>query len=474
MTRDEQPRSTVEHLIKHFLPRVCHRFLLNQSEELRLADVILRALFGALSGAAMFAAIALGLPLTFDLKLATGCLFTGACVVGGATSSAFRCAVLLMFPSMLGSRGRTFLLLLVVSALYSGPVSNIQHNVETAAESLSCNLDLQVRNAKLLWRDAVKPFLKVAKEVVQGEAEFESEARGAHGAFADVRQEVLGRDANGRLLNERSQNADRNSTQERFALSTLMQCDGMVKGGIAACTKWFSDKWAECAKAIQVPVIKHILCVPMKFHFLCNIMRGQRTPDHSYHIIDTCCVCVCVCASIQGKRHLLPLTPSERRKFVDPWSPKIHPEEIKEVLSSVIQVLSVLLLALVLLTVDVSVFRVLDVVSKHTHTTFNVTSSQQVDIKVGGTSMMARLLRRTFSAFNTSSRVRIVSDNQRCVTTPSSLAASAYISVACCLLLAALFSCLQVYANRLRRVIAAFYHPRVTPPYHPYIHPSII
>uniref|UniRef100_A0A3Q3DX64 Dendritic cell-specific transmembrane protein-like domain-containing protein n=1 Tax=Hippocampus comes TaxID=109280 RepID=A0A3Q3DX64_HIPCM len=129
-------------------------------------------------------------------------------------------------------------------------------------------------------------------------------------------------------------------------------------------------------------------------------------------------------------------------------------------LSSVIQVLSVLLLALVLLTVDVSVFRVLDVVSKHTHTTFNVTSKTSVDIKVGGTSMMARLLRRTFSAFNTSSRVRIVSDNQRCVTTPSSLAASAYISVACCLLLAALFSCLQVYANRLRRVIAAFYHPR--------------
>lgn len=39
--------------------------------------------------------------------------------------------------------------------------------------------------------------------------------------------------------------------------------------------------------------------------------------------------------------------------------------------------------------------------------------SQQVNIKVGGTSMMARLLRRTFSAFNTSSTVRIVSDNQR-------------------------------------------------------------
>lgn len=149
--------------------------------------------------------------------------------------------------------------------------------------------------------------------VQQGETEFQSEARGAHGAFADVRQEVLGRDADGQLLDERSQNVDRgNSTQERFSLSTLTQCDGeplppppyplhhchrhvrllspvgMVKAGIEACTKWFSDKWAECAKAIQVPVIKHILCVPMKLHFLCNIMRGQQRSlvSHLRHMRD--------------------------------------------------------------------------------------------------------------------------------------------------------------------------------------------
>ncbi|MEQ2205106.1 hypothetical protein XENOCAPTIV_025614 [Xenoophorus captivus] len=44
---------------------------------------------------------------------------------------------------------------------------------------------------------------------------------------------------------------------------------------------------------------------------------------------------------------------------------------------------------------------------------------------------------------------------------PSSLSAEVYVSCAVCVLLLALFSCLQVYTNRLRRVITAFYHPKV-------------
>ncbi|XP_077431209.1 DC-STAMP domain-containing protein 1 [Vanacampus margaritifer] len=561
MTRDEQPRSTVEQLIRRFLPRGCHRFLIGQSEELRLADVILRALFGALSGAAMFAVIAPGLPphlnhwLTFDLKLATGCLFTGACLLGGATSSAFRCAVLLMLPNMLGSRGRTFITLLVISELYSGPVSNMRENVKMAAESLTCNLELQVRNAKLLWRDAVTPFHRVAQEVQAGEADLKSEAGGASKAFADIQNQILNKYKLGPLPDGNA------GTQEQFAFNTIAQCDKIVDKGVAKCREWFGDKWNECAKVIGVPVIKHILCVPMKFHFLCDIIRvmtgwckqhipveqnfGQlfnrvkssvelltrqftstlvfkererqsglggelasgnltRGIQDSFRQLDggarrlldilrllPSLAFLSVFAQClgyvrrfrgdvyfdnfyltkyfaiidrrrksQGKRHLLPLTPSERQKFVDPWSLKIHAEEVRQVLSSVFQVLSVLLLAVALLALDGSVFRVLDVVSKHTHATFNFSSSQEVDVQVGGTSMMARLLRKSLSAFNTSSSVRMVSDNRGCVTPPTSLAALEYVSISSYLLLAALFSGLQVYANRLRRVITAFYHPR--------------
>ncbi|XP_077454842.1 DC-STAMP domain-containing protein 1 isoform X2 [Stigmatopora argus] len=549
MTRDEQPRSTVEQLIKRFLPGVCQRFLLSQSEEVKLAYVIIRGLFGALSGSVMFLAIAPGLPLNYDLKLMTGSLLTGLCLLGGASSSTFRCAVLLMFPSMLGSRGRAFLLLLVLSALYSGPVSNIQRNVESAAASLSCNLDLQVQNAKLLWKDAVEPFRKVAEGVVEGETQFKSDAGNNDRVFDGVRKEVFSEDGNG------------SSTQERFTLKTLSRCEDLVNEGIQSCRGWFADKYNECLNQIKVPYIMHALCFPMKFHFLCDIVRvmtawckdnipveknfGQlfdklntsvdllRTQFSSKLVVKENQTQLPldgqildgdfereIQASIQklaartsqvvgvlriimsftfisvftqslgyvrkfrgdlyfdnmyvtkyfgivdrrrmsaGKRFLLPLNPSERRTFVDPWSPKIHPEELKQVLSSIFQVLSAVLLAVVLFTVDISVFRVLDVVSKHTHTTFNFTSSQDVDIRVGGDSMMARLLRKSFSAFNVSSRVHVFSDNKECVTPPTHSGVSAYGWVGWCLLLAALFSCLQIYANRMRRVIAAFFYPR--------------
>lgn len=44
----------------------------------------------------------------------------GLCVAGAALSSYFRCSVLLVFPSMLGSRGRTYLTILVLSVLFKG------------------------------------------------------------------------------------------------------------------------------------------------------------------------------------------------------------------------------------------------------------------------------------------------------------------------------------------------------------------
>ncbi|XP_057691276.1 E3 ubiquitin-protein ligase DCST1 [Corythoichthys intestinalis] len=556
MTRDDQPRSTVEQLIKRFLPHVCQRFLLSQSESFNLGYVTIRGLFGALSGAVMFLIIAPGLALNFDLKLMTGAIFTGLCLVGGALSSAFRCAILLMFPSMLGSRGRTFIMLLILSALYTGPVSNIQHNVEAAATSLSCNLDLQVQNAKLLWKDAVKPFREVAQRVIEGEEQFKSDTGNTRAVFDAIRKEVFAQDGN-----DKSQ-AKNTSTQEQFTLGTLSRCEGVVKHGIQSCTDWFENKYKECLNAINVPYIMHALCWPMKFDFLCNIMQvmtgwceenipveknfgqlfdkldtsvdllrtqfssqlvvkvetrnksaldGQLMEGDFKREIETTIQKLTARTSqvvgvlrlimsftfismftqslgyvrkfrgdlyfdnmyvtkyfgiidqrrmSSGKRYLLPLTKSERRKFVDPWSPKIHPKELREVVSSVFQVLSAILLAAVLFTVDISVFRVLDVVTKHTHTTFNFSSSQKVDIQVDGDSMMARLLKKSFAAFNVSSSVRVMSDNKDCLTPPTSLDVSAYGWVGWCILLAALFSCLQIYANRLRRVIAAFCYPR--------------
>ncbi|XP_054638289.1 E3 ubiquitin-protein ligase DCST1 isoform X3 [Dunckerocampus dactyliophorus] len=504
-----KPHSTVEHVIRRFLPTGWHRFLVGRSERAGPAQVILRGVFGALTGSVMFMGVAHSLPLTLHLKLAMGCVFVVLCLVGGAVSSSFRCSVVLMFPSMLGSRGRAYLMLVILSVLYSGPVSNIQQNIQAAAETLSCNLDLQLHNSKLLWRDAVRPFLMVAQEVTKGEAKFQSEALKARTEFQLIQDQVVRQYGYDSLKAKDGGNL----TQEQFAIKTMSQCDSIVNQGIQRCADWFSLKWRECMTVIPVPVINHILCVPMKFHFLCDVMRvmtpwcRQHIPvegnfgrlfdrlNHSVDLLAREFSTSLVLEELQqdmlegqildqefthsiqssfqrltvwmgrlldilnllmsftfitvftqslgytrefrgniyfdnmyittyfktidsrrktlGKRCLLPLSAHDRQKFVDPWSPRIHPEEVQQVLSGVLQVLCVLVVCVVLLTMDWSVVHVLDIVSRHTQTQFNFTSSHQVDIKVDGESMMAHLLRKTVEAFNSSSKVHIITDNRR-------------------------------------------------------------
>ncbi|XP_035529107.1 E3 ubiquitin-protein ligase DCST1 [Morone saxatilis] len=174
-----------------------------------------------------------------------------------------------MFPSMLGSRGRACLMLLILSLLWRGPVSNIQRNAETAALSLSCNLDLQVHHSKLLWRDAIRPFILITQELMNDEAEFQSESLSISKNFQNIRDEVVLQYGYNRFKPKHTSN----STQEQFTTKTMMQCDSVVDDGVQRCANWFGLRWAECMKAIPVPVINHILCVSMKFHFLCDVMR---------------------------------------------------------------------------------------------------------------------------------------------------------------------------------------------------------
>lgn len=62
----------------------------------------------------------------------------------------------------------------------------------------------------------------------------------------------------------------------KIVLIKMMCCvTDVVQQGVSRCQDWFSVKWEECMNTIQAPLINHFLCVPMQFHFLCDIMRGK-------------------------------------------------------------------------------------------------------------------------------------------------------------------------------------------------------
>ena len=134
------------------------------------------------------------------------------------------------------------------------------------------------------------------------DAEFQAEARGVSRTFQDIRDEVVRQYGYDTFRPQHAVTAG-DSTQEQFTSRTMMQCDGetdlrhqthgdtsnlcvcvcvcvfsgVVEHGVQRCADWFSSRWAECMEAVPVPVVNHVLCVSMKFSFLCDVMRGERS-----------------------------------------------------------------------------------------------------------------------------------------------------------------------------------------------------
>ncbi|XP_073703880.1 E3 ubiquitin-protein ligase DCST1 [Garra rufa] len=550
--------AALEQVCKQILPPGVHKFLFGPLSEFPVVRCLTGTVFGALSGVGLFFGLMQNIAMTTVQRVVVGCVFVGLCSLGGMFSSLFRCSVLLMFPSMIGSQGRTFLMVYVLHGLHQGPIANIQRNVQDVASSMGCNIDLQITHSKVMWRMLTEPYVQVVQEIVNDSGEFENEAQNVSKQFQNIQDEVLGQYGYDSLGKDSVHTA--NSTQEEYEVKTRARCDYVVQEGISRCQKWFNVKWDECMNAIQAPLINHLLCVPLHFHFLCNIMRvmtawctdkipveenfGQtfdklndsinRLAEHfttnvvlekleqqSVYGVDILqdfskelsrafqektiiaekitgvinfllsftFITVFTsafgyvrqyCRDIHfdnvyittyfrqidarrtraGKRHLLPMKKAERESLINPWSLSIHPSELLPVIVGFLQVASLALFVCVLLAVDGILYNIFDLIRRQTFTTYSVTGAHHIDIAIGGDSMLARLLRKTIGAFNTSSNLDVQSSNFQCLPRPNALSQSNYLWIFFPLLLMCLMCCLQVYTNRLRRVITAFYFPK--------------
>uniref|UniRef100_A0A8C1JML6 DC-STAMP domain containing 1 n=1 Tax=Cyprinus carpio TaxID=7962 RepID=A0A8C1JML6_CYPCA len=530
--------AALEKVCKRILPPGVYKFLFGPLSQFPVVRHLTGAVFGALSGVGNMS-----------------CIVAGLCSLGGMFSSLFRCSILLMFPSMIGSQGRTFLMVYVLHGLYQGPIANIQRNVQDVASSMGCNIDLQITHSKVMWRMLTEPYVQVVQEIVVSP---DSNAQNVSRQFQKIRDEVMGQYGYDSLGKESVHTA--NSTQEEYVVKTRARCDYVVQQGVSRCQDWFSVKWEECMNTIQAPLINHFLCVPMQFHFLCDIMRvmtswctekipvegnfGQtfdklndsinRLAEHfttdvvlekleqqsvfgvdillnfskelSREFQEKSIIAEKITGVINfllsftfitvftsafgyvhqycrdiyfdnvyittyfrqidarrrraGKRYLLPLKKAEQESLINPWSLSIHPSELMPVIVGFLQVASLALFVCVLLAVDGILYNIFDLIRRHTFTTYSVTSVHHIEIIIGGDSMLARLLRKTIGAFNTSSNLDVQSSNFQCLPRPHALNQSNYLWIFIPLLLMCLMCCLQVYTNRLRRVITTFYFPK--------------
>ncbi|KAL2084562.1 hypothetical protein ACEWY4_020080 [Coilia grayii] len=550
------PHSTIQKVCERTLPDLAYRFLFSPPDEFPRARLLFGALFGVVR---LYLGLMHNIVMTAIQRLIVGYVFVGVCVLGGMFSTSFRCSVLLMFPTILGSQGRSYLMLFVLFGLYQGPISNIPHNINNVAYSMGCNLDLQIKHSKVMWSVVTDPFVQVVQEIVDHTEELQNQAKNISRNFQSIRDEVLGNYGYDNF--EEDTVTTGNSTQEVFAAKTMMRCDYVVEEGIDRCRDWFDVKWQKCMDTITVPLIKYLLCVPMKFNFLCDVMTvmtpwcreeipvegnfGQtfdklnssidklgaefytsvilqkveqqtvfglsmvqedfstelsKIFEEKKAIVEQLLELVHVlfsfafiavfvnafgyarqyCQDIRfdniyittyfrhidarrkkaGKRYLLPLKKTEQKHFINPWSVAIHSSELKLMVVGLLRVLSLTLFTCVLLAVDWIIYHIFDIIQRHSFTKYSFTSHHRINIDVGGESILANLLRKTIGAFNTSSSVDMQTSNQHCLPQPRALTWEQYLWSVVPLLVMAVMCCLQVYTNRLRRVISAFYFPK--------------
>ncbi|XP_004629998.1 E3 ubiquitin-protein ligase DCST1 [Octodon degus] len=572
--RRRPPHTTVQRLLSWGLPELCSRFLWRQPGEFPVTAFLLGAGTGGLLAIGLFQLLVNPMNIYEEQKMVVLYGLVGLGAIGWGTSPHIRCASLLLVPKMLGKEGRLFVLGYALAAMYAGPVANLKHNLNEVVASLGCTVELQINNTRAAWRISTAPLRAVFKDLLGSKDSLKAETQNISTAFKDLDAQVSSEagyapedvvDSEETAPGAGAQKAPSTrfhlSTQKMFELKTKLRCSYVVNQAILSCQRWFDRKHEQCMQRIWVPLLNHLLCLPMKFKFFCGIAKvmevwcrsripvegnfGQTydslnqsirgldgefsanidikqekqagllglnttwehvsTEVQDYverqearlewllgllHALLSCTFLLVLRASFSytdsynqdirfdniyistyfcqiderrkklGKQTLLPLRKAEKKSLIFPCKFTIQASEMSSLVRMLLETVPVLLLLLVLCGLDWAFYSIFDTIRQHSFLQYSFHSNHKLEVKVEGHSMLARLLRKTIGALNTSSDTAVESNNMPCLPQPVGLDARAYwratfpIGLLLCLCLA------QAFGYRLRRVIAAFYFPK--------------
>ncbi|XP_065276454.1 E3 ubiquitin-protein ligase DCST1 [Emys orbicularis] len=559
--RQKPPNTTLKRAVLGLLPACCARFLWSQPDQFCLSKFFLGA------GVGGFLALGLSQLLIFPMSLDEGHKIelmyglAGVSALGWGISPHFRCASLLVAPKFLGKEGRLYLLTYVLAAVYDGPIANMRHNLDEVIRSMGCTVELQINHSRQIWRVSTAPLRAVLRDMVKGGQTLNAETRNVSQAFAGLNEQVASEAGYGVRRPRQAQGHRAPSTQQLYEQKTKLRCKYVIDEAIGRCQAWFDAKHKACLRRVAVPLISHLLCLPMKFKFLChmvqvmhawcrdkipvegnfgqtydkvngsvagisqdfsaqlvvkheaqdtlvgvNVSRERLTEEVTSHVrqqsvrlgqaisvlrLLLSCTFLFVFISAfsytnhynhdirfdnlyvttyfrqldarrwkQKKRTLLPLRRAEVSGVIFPCRPAVQPPELKSLTLELLECIPPLLFLLLAWGLDHVLYTMFSVIRHHSFVQYSFRSSHHLEVRVGGRSLLARLLRSTIGALNTSSEMALESTNLACLPQPQAMTQSDYL--ASCLPLGALvLLCLgQVYAHRLRRVIAAFYFPK--------------
>ncbi|XP_019329667.1 PREDICTED: DC-STAMP domain-containing protein 1 [Aptenodytes forsteri] len=248
--RSAGTEASLKRVVVSLLPAPCSRFLWGRPDQYRRSEFFLGGGVGTLLGLGLCQLLIVPMNITEMRKVKLSCGLAGVTTLGWATSPHFRCASLLVAPKFLGKEGRVYVLSFVLVAIYNGPVANTWHNLEEVTRSAWQSCSGRTLSAEM--RNISRAFMGLNEEVASEEG-------------YDLRQ------------HQHPDPRPAPSTQQLYEMKTKLRCTYVIELGMQRCRDWFSTKHEVCMAQVVVPLISHLLCLPMKFKFLCHIVKVMHS-----------------------------------------------------------------------------------------------------------------------------------------------------------------------------------------------------
>ncbi|XP_077862066.1 E3 ubiquitin-protein ligase DCST1-like, partial [Saccoglossus kowalevskii] len=262
-------------VLSHTCP-FCERLLWSKASEYRVVKALLGFCFGAGVGAALYYIILIRLPFTEKEKVYLGGTIGLLLSIGFAFSVQVRCTVVLVTPYLFSRYGRNILTTMTMTLLITGPVANIFHNAEELSRSISCTAALAHNNSELLFELMHQPFTGVMDDLKDQSENINEISHEMKQEFIAIEEEVEDDKDGKKYKNDRKRGKGK-KTEDNYKDKLDYRCKDIFEQGVEECKGTFRRAERDCRNTIAVPVVKDVLCSPMKLTFLCNIVTAYSS-----------------------------------------------------------------------------------------------------------------------------------------------------------------------------------------------------
>uniref|UniRef100_A0A8C5Q505 DC-STAMP domain-containing protein 1 n=1 Tax=Leptobrachium leishanense TaxID=445787 RepID=A0A8C5Q505_9ANUR len=280
--RRKRPHSTLQKVLSSLLPSFLTRFVFSDIREFKVTKILLGTGAGGFIGVGFYFLLLhpLSIEDTTKIKLMYG--LTGSFAFGWGFTPHFRCSTILAAINVLGKEGHAYLMIQVAASIYNGPIKNLEYNIGKIGESMSCTVELQINHTKKLWKVLITPLKTIVKDLVAVGKKLKNDSDVIKSDYKETKSEVESTEGYDKQLEKQMEEEEKAkkknlTSQKIFSIKSMLRCEYVIQKGIDACRDWFDKKHDACMKVIFLPVLNSLLCLPLKFKAVCNIMYVVNT-----------------------------------------------------------------------------------------------------------------------------------------------------------------------------------------------------